>query len=151
MTNALDTHTLIQLFAQRCELLMQLRQLVGRQLELIDSSDLGQLLSLLAVKQRSIGKLQTIQRQLEPYRGQSPQERTWNSEDDRRRCAELADACQRLLAEVVEIEKQSENRLIFRRDEAANRLHAVHFAVQARQAYVAPDLPTVTHVDLSSE
>ena len=73
MTNVLDTHTLIQLFAQRCELLMQLRQLVGRQLELIDSSDLSQLLSLLAVKQRSIGKLQTIQRQLEPYRGQLPQ------------------------------------------------------------------------------
>jgi flagellar biosynthesis/type III secretory pathway chaperone len=151
MTNLLDTNTLTQLFAQKCELLVQLRHLVGQQYELIDASDLSQLLNLLAVKQRSIGKLNTIQQQLEPYRGQSPQERTWTSEEDRRRCADLADACQRLLAEVVELEKQSESRLIFRRDEAATRLQAVHFAAQAREAYVEPISPTITHVDLSSE
>jgi flagellar biosynthesis/type III secretory pathway chaperone len=151
MTNSLDTNTLTQLLAQKCELLVQLRQIVARQTEFINTSDLSQLLNLLAVKQRFIGKLQTIQRQLGPYRGQLPQERQWNSEDDRRRCAELADACQRLLAEVMEIEKHSESQLILRRDEAATRLHAVHFAIQTREAYVGADAPTITQVDLSSE
>jgi flagellar biosynthesis/type III secretory pathway chaperone len=148
---SLDTNTLTQLLAQKCELLLQLRQLVGRQFELIDSSNLSQLLNLLTEKQRLISKLQTIQKHLEPYRSQAPQQREWLSEDHRRRCAELADACQRLLAEVVEVDKQSEGRLILRRDEAATQLHAVHFAVQAREAYIEPVASTKTHVDLSAE
>jgi hypothetical protein len=151
MTNSLDTFTLTQLLAQKCELLVQLRQLVGRQCELIETSDLTQLLNLLAVKQRFIGNLQTLQRQLEPYRSQLPQQRQWPSEEDRRRGAELADACQRLLAEVMDHEKHSESQLILRRDEAAAQLHAVHFAAQARDAYVKPDVSAIVQVDLSSE
>ncbi|HZZ29578.1 MAG TPA: hypothetical protein VFE46_16395 [Pirellulales bacterium] len=151
MTNLLDTNTLTQLLAQKCELLLQVRRLVGRQCEFIDGSNLSQLLNLLAIKQGLMGKLQSIQRQLEPYRSQFPQDRIWLNQDDRRRCAELAEACQRLLAEVVEIEKQSESKLIVRRDEASNRLHAVHFAVQARQAYVDSKTSTIKQVDLSSE
>jgi flagellar biosynthesis/type III secretory pathway chaperone len=148
---SLDTNTLTQLLAQKCELLLQLRQLVGRQFELIDASNLSQLLNLLTEKQRLIGRLQTIQRQLDPYRAQLPQQREWLSDEHRRRGAELADACQRLLAEVVEVDKQSESRLSLRRDEAATRLQSVHFAIQAREAYVEPAASTKSHVDLSSE
>jgi flagellar biosynthesis/type III secretory pathway chaperone len=149
-TPSLDTNTLTQLLAQKCEVLLQLRQLVGRQFELIDASNLSQLLNLLSEKQRLITTLQKIQQQLDPFRAQQPEQRQWPSEGDRRRCADLADACQRLLAEVVEIDKQSENRLVLRRDEAATQLQNVHFAIQARQAYVEPTGPTKTFVDLSS-
>jgi flagellar biosynthesis/type III secretory pathway chaperone len=150
-TMSLDTAKLTKLLADKCELLAQLRQLGVRQFESIDTADLSQLLNLLAAKQRLIGGLQTIEQQLDPFRDQSPDDRQWASQADRNRCAQLAETCQTLLAEVVEIEKQSENRLVLRRDEAATRLQAAHFAGQARQAYVAPAGAAFSQVDLSSE
>ena len=97
----LDTQTLTKLLAQKGELLSQLRQLGARQYELIDSGDLSQLFNFLGAKQRLIAGLQTLEHRLEPYWGQSPSERQWATEDDRRHCADLATNCQRLLAEVV--------------------------------------------------
>jgi flagellar biosynthesis/type III secretory pathway chaperone len=146
-----DTAKLTQLLADKCKLLMQLRQLGARQFESIDTADLSQLLNLLAAKQRLIGGLQSIEQQLDPYRAQSPDQRAWANQSDRQQCAALAETCERLLAEVVEIEKQSEHHLILRRDEAATRLHAAHFASQARQAYDGPTTAASSHVDLLSE
>ena len=148
---SLDTDKLTKLLADKCQLLAQLRQLGVRQFESIETADLSQLLSLLAAKQRLIGGLQTIEQQLDPYRAQSPDERQWANPADRRQSAQLAETCQQLLAEVVEIEKQSEYRLVLRRDEAAARLQAAHFASQARQAYDGPTSPAFSQLDLSAE
>jgi hypothetical protein len=148
---SLDTNTLLQLFARKCELLMQLRQFGQRQYELIDTSDMNRLLMLLSAKQKLLGELQNVERQLDPYRHESPDSRVWASDEQRRQCGQLAEACQRLLAEVMETEKQGESHLIIRRDEAATRLHGVHQAIHARAAYIQPDQLQFTQVDLSSE
>jgi hypothetical protein len=147
----LNTNMLTQVLFAKCELLVQLRKLGVRQNELIEASELGQLLGLLAEKQRLLDALQQVERQLDPFRGQAPEDREWASVDDRRRGAELAAACEKLLAEIAESEKQSAVKLQLRRDEAAMQLQAVHFAVQAREAYVAADGPGFSHVDLSAE
>ncbi len=147
----LDTNTLTKVLASKCELLVQLRQFGARQSELIETAELGQLLNLLAVKQRLLNGLQAIERQLDPFRAQSPNERQWPSEEDRRRCADLAAACEKLLGEVMEGEKQSEQRLILRRDEAATQLQAAHFAAQAHDAYLKPEGRSISQVDLSAE
>jgi hypothetical protein len=146
-----DTHTLTQTLFSKCDLLVQLRKLGARQNELIEAAELGQLLNLLAEKQRLLDSLQQIERRLDPFRGQSPDEREWRSSEDRRRGAELAAACEKLLAEVAEAEKQSAAKLMTRRDEAATQLQAVHFAVQARAAYVGAQAPGLSQVDLSTE
>jgi hypothetical protein len=150
MTNY-DTNTLTQTLYSKCELLVQLRNLGARQNELIEAGELGQLLNLLAEKQRLLDGLQRIERQLDPFRGQSPDDRDWPSPEDRQRSAELAAACEELLAEVAESERQSAVKLQLRRDEAATQLQAVHVAVQARAAYVAAGGPGFSHVDLSAE
>jgi flagellar biosynthesis/type III secretory pathway chaperone len=147
----LDTNTLTKTLFSKCELLVQLRKLGVQQNELIDAGELGQLLGLLAEKQRLLDSLQKIERQLDPFRAQSPGDRDWNSEEDRRRGAELAAACEKLLAEVAEAERQSATKLMLRRNEAATQLQAVHFAVQARAAYVATERPGFSQVDLSAE
>jgi flagellar biosynthesis/type III secretory pathway chaperone len=148
---SLDTANLTKLLANKCELLTQLRELGTRQFQSIETADLSQLLSLLAAKQRLISRLQSIEQELDPYRMQLPEERFWANEADRHRTAELAATCQRLLADVVEIEKHSENRLVLRRDEAATRLQAAHFASQARQAYDVPGNSAIRQVDISAE
>jgi flagellar biosynthesis/type III secretory pathway chaperone len=146
----LDTQALTQLLAKKCELLLQLRQLGIRQAELIGAGDLGQLLNLLGVKQRVLANLQSTERQLDPFRLQSPEKRQWVNADARRRGAELAETCERLLAEVIQSEKLSEQQLVLRRDEAASQLHAVHHAAQARSAYSAQPPVHAMQVDLST-
>jgi hypothetical protein len=148
---SLDTNTLLQLFARKCELLVQLRELGRRQFELIDHSELNPLLGLLSAKQKLLSALQTIERQLDPFRQEAPESRRWANADDRRRCAELSTLCERLLADVIQTEKQSESQLMLRRDEASTRLQGVHHAIQAREAYVEPIVQQITQVDLSSE
>src|SRR4051812_19568135 len=147
----LDTNTLTQVLASKCELLVQLRQLGRQQSELIEAAELGQLLNLLAAKQRLLNGLQSVERQLDPFRAQSPDQRRWATNEDRQRCADLAAACEKLLAEVMESEKHGENRLSLRRDEAATRLQAAHFAARAHDAYATPDTRSINQVDLSTD
>ena len=136
---------------RRHECLGQLCELGRRQLELIASGDLGTLLKVLALKQRLLVNLQAIERQLDPYRDQSPDARVWQSAADRDRCSQLAAQCQMFLREIVQQEKQSERELIEHRDDAAHRLQGAHTAAQACGAYAA-DVGTLSgHLDLSSD
>ncbi len=146
-----DTNTLTQVLAAKCELLMQLRQLGQQQSQLIEAAELGQLLNLLATKQRLLHGLQTIERQLDPFRGQLPEQRQWHSADDRQRCADLAAACEKLLMEVMASERYGQEQLILRRDEAATQLQVAHFAAQAHDAYVKPNQFNISQFDSSME
>ncbi len=145
------TDNLMRLVGTKHDLLVQLRNLGLQQLALIDAGDLTQLLRLLASKQRLLAALQAAERQLDPFRRDDPQQRTWRDAAGRGRCAEMADQCQSLLNEVLAGEKLSESRMRLRRDEAATRLQGVHQATQARFAYHQPAMAQESRqLDLSS-
>lgn len=148
-----DTTRLADLVARKHACLMQLRELGRRQSDLIESGDMTQLLGLLAVKQRSIGALHELERQLDPYRAEEPSQRVWRLEAERVRCASLADQAARLLAEVLDLERRCEESLRRRRDEAAERLSVVQAAGAARGAYAesAADCVRASSLDLTSE
>jgi hypothetical protein len=138
----LDTDVLAQLVAGKLDCLSQLRALGVRQLEAIAAGDLTALLRVLAGKQRLLARLQELETQLAPFRGQPPEERVWRDPADRERCARMADVCTALLAEIVEQERQSENRLLVRRDQAAAQLQGMHRSGEAQGAYRADPHPT---------
>ncbi|HEX4150531.1 MAG TPA: hypothetical protein VHY20_16150, partial [Pirellulales bacterium] len=95
--------------------------------------------------------LQEIEGELDPFRGQPPEERQWASPQHRANCAQVIDRSQALLRDIVSQEKESEHLLSCRRDEAAVRLEQAHAASQARGAYGAPHVRPLGHLDLSSE
>ena len=146
-----ETEQLTQLMTRRHECLGQLCELGRRQLELIASGDLGTLLKVLSVKQRLLVNLQAIERELDPYRDQSPETRVWQSTADREHCLQLAAQCQIFLREIVQQEKQSERDLIEHRDDAASRLQGAHTAAQACGAYAADVGALSGHLDLSCD
>ena len=74
---------------------------------------------------------------LDPFRNQDPDRRRWRTPEGRETCAEELARCEQLLAEIVGLEKQSEQDMICRRDEAAARLTGVHSASHARESYLA--------------
>ena len=151
MAAKMETSILAELIAKKHDLLVQLRDVGKRQMELIAAGDMTHLLKLLSSKQRLLNGLQEIERQLDPFRQQNPDRRTWASEADRNRCGQTATRCDVLLAEVVEQERQSESRLLAHRDRAAVQLDGLQQAAQARRAYAEPLAADACRLDLSSE
>jgi hypothetical protein len=95
--------------------------------------------------------LQRIERELDPFRGQNPDQRRWRSAERRRQCAAGVSACEALLERIVAQEKQSEAELARRRDEAATRLQRTYSAGEARASYLARPHAAASQLDLTSE
>lgn len=148
---ATQTDNLAELIAGKRACLTELRDLGRRQLELVESGDMTGLLSLLAVKQKSLARLQRLEKALDPFREQDPESRAWRTPEDRQRCAANVQECEALLGEIVTQEKHAEGVLVRRRDEAAERLQETHFAGQARGAYQGGAAGPISQLDLTSE
>ena len=132
---AADTSRLAKLIVGKLKILELLVQLAGRQLSLVQEGEIGDLLKLLAAKQTVLGQLQTLERQLDPFRLQDPDERQWATPDHRARCQEHARRCDELVAEAMRLEQRSEAQLVRRRDAAAAVLSGVSAAVDVQAAY----------------
>ncbi|MEM8944631.1 MAG: flagellar export chaperone FlgN [Planctomycetota bacterium] len=132
---SLTTETLADLIDKRYRCLTQLRDLGKKQRELIRVGDMGALLRLISTKNQLIAALQSIEQGLSPFHDQDPDQRNWHSPDAKTRCKQLATDCQALLNEVMEMERQNEQRMVARRDEVAAQLQAAQAANTARSAY----------------
>jgi len=133
----METDRLTTLIDEKYRVLTQLHGLSGKQLELVDSGEMAPLLRLLSAKQNLIDELTRIESQLDPFHRQDPESRQWSSPDARQRCAQTAEQCQRLLKEILEVERQGESTLVGRRDRTANQLSAAADAAHARKAYAS--------------
>ena len=147
----MTTQHLTTLLERKHEFLTQLRDLGSRQLERIDAADMTTLMKVLSAKQRMLVDLQTVERELDPYRGESPEARTWPSPAARQHCAQLTTRCQLLFSEIVAQERDAESRLILQRDDAEHRLRGMHVAAGAHGAYQRENTVSTSSLDLSTE
>lgn len=132
-----STTRLSDLIGRKHDVLVQLRDVGRRQTEIVERGETTSLLELLAAKQKMIVLLQQVERELAPYHAENPADRAWPSPEAREHCARQAGECRGLLAEVVELERASADRLTIRRNEAAAQLRQVYSASRARNAYEA--------------
>ena len=146
-----DTELLLDLVGRKYQVLAQLCELGRQQLALIDRDEMVELLNLLWAKQQLLTALHDVQRSLDPFRNQLPEERKWRQAADRQRCANLLTQCESLLAETIEQERRGERELSQLRDLTAARLEGAHTAGRARNAYLTGSGRTETQLDLSSE
>ena len=149
--NPLETDRLAELIDQKLKVLAQLRQLANRQTLLISDGNISALLGLLAAKQRLLGNLQSLERQLDMFRQQDPDRRVWRSLQAREQTRQAAERCQTLLDEIMQIERSCESDLVQRRDVAADSLRGAHTAAQAQRAYTGSAVTRPRQIDLSSE
>lgn len=126
---------LAELIAQRHACLTQLHKLGVKQSELVASCEISSLLRLLSVKNQLIVALQSIEQQLAPFQLQNPETRQWSSPAARERCVRQIAECQELLDQVMQMERDNEQKMTERRDQVANHLQAAQSATTARRAY----------------
>jgi hypothetical protein len=145
-----ETDLLTALVERKQTCLEQLLELGRQQCALVEIDDMTTLLQVLSVKQQMIAQLQQIERQLDPFRVQRPEDRRWRDESVRLRCSETLMRTEQLLAAVLQCEKQAEQSLQQRRDETAARLANVSHAQRARGAYCVEPPRHSTRLDLLS-
>lgn len=132
-----STDQLVDLIRKKHSVLAQLREVGCHQSTFVASGDTTALLKLLAAKQSLITALQELERQLAPFYEQDPESRVWRSPHDRAQCAQQVADCNKLLQEIVELEKSGAEKMTIRRDEMAHRLQQFHVTSQVRSAYQA--------------
>ncbi len=148
----MDTTELAVLINRRHERLSNIYYLSQRQIDLINMGELGLLMKVLSSKQSLLVELQSIERELDPFRSQAPEERAWSSADERAACARKADEGNRILGEIFQLEQQAGTLLAERRDKAAAGLQHLHTANEARGAYLAaPDAAQFHRLDLTTD
>lgn len=133
----LTTENLADLIAKRHTCLVQLRDLGRKQSELISTGEMASLLRLLSAKNQVIVAIQAIEQELNPFHAQAPEQRQWHSAEVRAQCAKKAEECRLLLAEVMQMERENEQKMTVRRDEVAVQLQTAQSASTARGAYQA--------------
>jgi len=131
------TERLAALITTKQQVLEILVQLSRRQLALIGAGEMTTLLKLLAGKQTVMNQLQTLERELTPFRDEDPERRVWASPQERTACQVRAEQCNALLADAMDLEKRAEAAMVERRQAAATALAAVQAGANARAAYDA--------------
>jgi len=136
--NYLDTDRLAALISAKSQVAELLLRLAARQLELAQNGQTQPLIKLLAAKQGVLEQLHRLEREIDPFRSQDPDARTWRVPADRAHCQAQAQQSADLLAQAMSLEKQGEAAMLRRREAAAAALAAVQSAADARVAYAPP-------------
>jgi hypothetical protein len=129
------TERLTALVSKKHEVLVRLRDVGRKQMDLVDGGDVAALLALLGAKQQLIAGLQALELELRPYYTEDPEQRAWPSAERKAECRRYAEECNALLEEIVAMEKQGAEKMTVRRNLVAEQLQQAHAATQVRNAY----------------
>lgn len=125
----------LQVFHERRGCFAELLRLSREQSELVESEDYDRLLSLLAGKQRVIGRLEEI------GRARPELWRLWRASRDsltgvsRRTCEEILVETETMLSELMERERVSTEALTKRRNDTQRQLHCVAAGARVNDEY----------------
>jgi hypothetical protein len=148
-----STERLAQLVHQKSTLVRELHKLVSKQQQMIRDQEVD-LIPLLAVKQRVLEALNVLDRTMDPFRQQDPDQRRWISLEARSQCRDEAEQCEALFRQVLMIENECTLALQKQQQKAREQLQGVALAGQASRAYQrsAGGMATPTsHLDFISE
>ena len=138
----MQTDILTQLINDKHDVLSRLHELCIRQLRLVSARDSIALLEMFTAKQNLLDQLQSLEKRLDPFREDDPDQREWRQLEDRLACRKIAEANAKLLADVTALEKQALSELEASRDQIANRIDDAHNGARARAAYAAQSVNT---------
>ena len=149
----MDGQELSELIDQRWTLLQQLLQMSERQIDAIEGSRMSELMRVLSEKQVPLNQLAELASRLRPAAEDDPKTRVWETSEQRARCREQQEECERMHLELLAIEAQCETSLVQGRDQLQVELQRVDSARQAVSGYGGGQftLETGGQLDLSSD
>ena len=141
---------LLQIVQAQIPLLEQMLRLSEKQLNLVQLSDMTLLLQLLAQKQKVYEMFEALRRQLDPYQDIKPQDRKWESEQERLDCEAAIQTSKELLAAIMELDRQSESDLARQKDEIQRQMRKMDTSGKAAVVYAKQNVIPVSPKTVSS-
>lgn len=152
-----STASLPVLVGKRLGILDRLHCVSERQMEVVRTGDIAALNELLGVKQRIFNELESVERELDPHRDILPENRKWNSEQERLDCQGLIERCEARLAAILRLDEESGRIMLEKRDALRKEIQKLN-GQRASNAYVrqatnGSDVagPPREHLDLKSK
>lgn len=127
---------ILEVLGRRREHCRDLLELSRNQNRVIDSSDYSQLMSILAQKQRILGRLDEIRRRYPDLLRQWTTLRDTGLPALRSRCDALITETESILAELLQTEKDGADQLCLRRDTTRRQLEGISQGVRVNEVYL---------------
>lgn len=134
MTNQ-ELRDLLELFGREQACYTSLLDLSRRQKQIIETGDVDDLLQVLGQKQKVLSRVGEVENLLLPYKRNWPAIRSSLDSNDRQVLDLALATVEELLAELIALEKESEQLLIKRRDVVETELHEAVKVGHIQQAY----------------
>lgn len=149
----MDGTELSQLIEQRWCLLEQLLEISHRQIDAIKGSRMTELMRILSEKQAPLNQLTQLADRLRPAAQEDPNARVWGSAEQRNRCREQQEECEKMHLELLAIEAECESTLLQSREDLEQQLQRVDSARQTIDGYHASHsaIESGSQLDLSSD
>ena len=137
-----EAQGLLDKLSREQEIYVNLRELSKRQMEIIDADgDVEKLLEVLARKQVLINEIEDIERELVRFKKEWPDSRAALDGNIRALVEERVRQLRAVLAELMEIENQAQERLLNRSQAVAEDIRRVAKGRQAHRAYAEGHRP----------
>lgn len=130
-----DTTELARLIDEKLEIVSAVLTIAREQEAVIADQRLAELMPLLAKKQVALERLSAVQKALEPFASDDPEQRVWPNEQARQRCREQEQQCDQTLRQILELDARCESELTKSRDALTERLQQTTGSHQAARAY----------------
>jgi hypothetical protein len=137
MNESFGTKKLQELGSLKLHLLRSARELSIQQFEVMQSDDVSTLLTVLSRKSELLDTLRTLQKDLDPYREQQPEDRHWDSEEERLACRKTFEEIDRLLEELTQMDNQALEQMTKQRDAMASQIAQFATAEAVHNAYAS--------------
>lgn len=147
-----DLHDLLEYLGEEQACYTSLLDLSRQQKQIILGGDVDQLLVTLSQKQKILGKVGEIEQQLAPFKRNWRQVRS-ELDGNQKQVLDIAlGTVEELLAELIALEKESEQLLIERRNQCEQELSETARGSQVTNAYSPrPDSSSSRYLDIRSE
>jgi len=126
----------LEVLGRRREYCRELLELSQKQNRVIDSSDYSQLMSILAQKQRILGRMDEIRRRYPDLLRQWTTLRDTGLPTLRSQCDALIAETEAILAELLQTEKHGADQLCYRRDTTRRQLEGICQGVRVNEVYL---------------
>jgi len=137
MSESSGTKKLQELGNLKLHLLRSARELSIQQIEVMQSDDVATLLTVLSRKSEILDTLKTLQKELDPYRNQEPEDRIWDSAEEQASCRKIFEEIDRLLEELSQMDNQALDQMTHQRDAMASQIAQFATAEAVQNAYAS--------------
>lgn len=137
MSEFSGTKKLQELGNLKLHLLRSARELSIQQVEVMQSDDVATLLTVLSRKSEILDTLKTLQKELDPYRNQQPEDRRWDSAEGQAACRTTFEEIDRLLEELSQMDNQALDQMTQQRDAMASQIAQFATAEAVQNAYAS--------------